>query len=80
MNISILDRIFVELTEVLKPLYVATALIGHHVLRPFHYLLIIVDTTYVTMVATFPNLYFELVNVDCAQNVVLTTNIYICPC
>ena len=51
----------------IKPLYATTALTGHHVLRAFHYLPIIVHTTYVTMVATYPKLYFELVNVDHAE-------------
>ena len=44
-GISILDRTFVEM-DILKPIFNAIALIGIHVSRPFHSLIMDVDTTY----------------------------------
>ena len=37
-----------ERDDVLKPIFCATALLGHHILRPFQRLLVDVDTTYET--------------------------------
>ena len=45
-NIAILDRRLVEITDVLKPVYSAAALLGVHVLRLFYQLLIDASTTY----------------------------------
>ena len=53
-NMAILDRSFVEMGEVLKPIFIATALLGHHILRPFQGLLVDVDTTYETLLEVFP--------------------------
>lgn len=43
-NMAILDRSFIDLGDVLKPIFCATAILGHHITRPFHRLLIDVDT------------------------------------
>jgi len=59
-SMAILDRNFVEMTDILKPLYAATALLGVHVLRPFYQLLIDLDTTYTSLLTVFPKLYEEL--------------------
>ena len=45
-NMAILGRRFVEIRDVLKPVYSAAALLGVHVLRPFYQLLIDPSTTY----------------------------------
>lgn len=63
-NMAILDRSFVEMAEVLKPIYCATALLGIHILRPFLRLLIDTDTTYETLLTAFPKLNSELEEVD----------------
>ena len=39
-NMAILDRSFVEMAEVLNPIYVAAALLCIHITRPFHHLII----------------------------------------
>ena len=46
-GISILDRTFVEM-EILKPTYVAIALLGIHILKPYQFLLMDSDTSYST--------------------------------
>ena len=59
-NMAILDRSFVDMADVLKPIFCATAVLGHHIMRPFQRLLIDVDTTYETLLTAFPKLYEEL--------------------
>ena len=61
---AVLDLSFAEMAEVLKPLYAAAALLGIHITRPFHHLLIDVDTNYNTLLSTFPKLYDELTGTD----------------
>lgn len=53
-NMAILDRSFIDMGDVLKPIFCATALIGHHITRPFQRLLVDVDTTYETLLEAFP--------------------------
>ena len=57
-NMAILDRSFAEMAKVLITLY-AAALLGIHITRPFHRLLIDVDTNYNTLLSTIPKLYDE---------------------
>ena len=58
-SIAIIDRCFVELADVLKPILCATALLGHHITRPFHRLVIDTETTYDTLLSAFPKLHRE---------------------
>ena len=58
-GISILDRTFADM-EVLKPIYAAPALLGVHILKPYHYLLMDQNTKYSTLLHAFPCLYREL--------------------
>ena len=51
-DIAILDRSFIEM-ELLKPIYGAMALLGLHITRPFHTLLIDPSTTYSTVMVSF---------------------------
>ena len=48
-GITILDRGFLKM-EVLKPIYAAISLVGLHILKPFHNLILDKDTTYSTLV------------------------------
>ena len=50
-DVAILDRSFIEM-ELLKPIYGAIALLGLHITRPFHTLLIDPSTTYSTLMAS----------------------------
>ena len=59
-NMAILDCSFVGMGNVLKPIFCATAVLGHHIMRPFQWLLVDVDTTYETLFTAFPKLYEEL--------------------
>jgi len=61
---AILDRSFIELGDILKPVFCTTAILGHHITRPFHRLLIDLDTTYESQLVAFPKLYEELTNID----------------
>ena len=61
---AILDRSFIELGDILKPVFCTTAILGHHITRPFHRLLIDLDTTYESLLAAFPKQYEELTNID----------------
>ena len=42
--------------ELLKPIFVATSLVGIHVSSPFAYILMDPDTTYSTLESAFPTL------------------------
>ena len=42
-DMSILDRTFTDM-EVLKPIYAALGLLGIHILKPYHYLMMDTDT------------------------------------
>ena len=61
-DIAILDRSFIE-TELLKPIYGAIALLGLHITRPFHTLLIDPTTTYSTLMVSFKILYKDLTEI-----------------
>lgn len=63
-NMAILDRSFVDMGDVLKPIFCATAVLGHHIMRPFQRLLVDVDTTYASLLVAFPKLYEELLETD----------------
>ena len=58
-GISMLDRTFADM-EVLKPIYAVLALLGVHILKPYHYLLMDQTTKYSTLLHAFPCLYHEL--------------------
>ena len=62
-GITILDRSFVEI-EVLKPIYTAISMLGIHILKPFHELLIHPETNYTTLLKSFPKLYSELTSIE----------------
>ena len=62
-GITILDRSFLDM-EVLKPIYAAISLVGIHILKPFHRLILDNDTKYSTILAAFPKLYDELTSIS----------------
>ena len=62
-GITILDRSFVEM-EVLNPIYTAISMLGIHVLKPFHELLIHPETNCTTLLKSFPMLYSELTSIE----------------
>ena len=57
---AILDHSFVDMADVLKPLFCATVVLGHHIMCPFQRLLVDVDTTYETLLTAFLKFYQEL--------------------
>ena len=63
-NIAILDRSFVDMGDVLKPVFCATALLGHHIMRPFQRLLVDKHTSYETLMEAFPKLHKELTETE----------------
>ena len=71
-DIAILDRSFIEM-ELLKPIYGAIALLGLHITRPFHTLLIDPSTTYSTPMVSFKRLYKDLTEIPAKS--FLTTNL-----
>jgi len=62
-GISILDRTFVDM-DILKPIFNAIALIGIHVSRPFHNMIMDLETNYSTLRVAYPKLYEELLEID----------------
>ena len=50
--------------EVLKPIYTAISMLGIHILKPFHELLIHPETNYTTLLKSFPKLYSELTSIE----------------
>ena len=60
-SITILDRGFLKI-EVLKPIYAAISLVGLHILKPFHNLILDKNTKYSTLLNSFPKLYEELIS------------------
>ena len=62
-GVAILDRGFMDL-EILKPIFIAIALLGLHITRPFHSLLMSDDTVYSTLLEAFPKLHHELTTID----------------
>ena len=69
-GISILDRSFAEM-EVLKPIFCAISLLGIHITRPFHSLLLDKNTTYTMLKTCFQKLYEEMK--ETPSTVLLTT-------
>ena len=61
-DVAILDRSFIEM-ELLKPIYGAIALLGLHITRPFHTLLIDPSTRYSTLMVSFTRLYKDLTEI-----------------
>ena len=62
-GITILDCSFVEM-EVLKPIYRAISMLGIHILKPFHELLIHPETNYTISLKSFPKLYSESTSIE----------------
>ena len=58
-GVVILDRTFLD-TELLKPIFYATALIGIHFTSPFLSLILGARTTYETLITTFLFIYQDL--------------------
>ena len=62
-QIAIIDRSFLEM-EILKPILVATALIGIHITQPFLTLILSKKTNYWTLVEMYPKLYKDLTSLS----------------
>ena len=60
--------------ELLKPIYGAIALLGLHINRPFHVLLIDPSTTYSTLMVSFKRLYEDLTEIP-AKNFLTTDQV-----
>ena len=73
-GIAILDRGFVEM-EILKPIFAAIALLGVHVTRPFHKLLMDPSTDYSQLLNVYPQLYGELTTIK-LEKVLQLLNVY----
>ena len=65
-GIAILDRSFLDM-ELLKPINSTVSLVGIHFTRPFLSLLLDTDTTYDTLLETFPVLYNDKTTIDVEQ-------------
>lgn len=74
-NMAILDRSFIDLGDILKPIFCATAILGYHITRPFHRLLLDLNTTYDTLLVAFPKLYDELTNTN-AESLLTTDQVF----
>ena len=72
-DIAIFDRSFIEM-ELLKLIYGAIALLGLHITRPFHTLLIDPSTTYSTLMVSFKRLYKDLTEIP-AKNFLTTDQV-----
>ena len=73
-NMAILDRSFIELGDILKPIFCATVILRYHITRPFNRLLLDLDTTYDTLLVAFQKLY-ELTNTD-AESLLTTDQVF----
>ena len=60
--------------ELLQPNYGAIALLGLHITRPFHTLLIDPSTTYSTLMVSFKRLYKDLTEIP-AKNFLTTDQV-----
>ena len=58
-GMSILDRTFADM-EILQPIYAALGLLGIHILKPYHELMMVKKTNYATLIKAFLILYNEL--------------------
>ena len=67
-GITVLDRSFLDM-DILKPIFAAISLLGLHITRPFHTLIINKETNYSTLLRAFPLLYQDLTEVR-AENYV----------
>ena len=65
-GITVLDRSFLEM-GILKPIFAAISLLGIHITRPFHALIINKETNYSTLLKAFPLLYKNLTEIDAAE-------------
>ena len=72
-DIAILDRSFIEM-ELLNPIYGAIALLGLHITRLFHTLLIDPSTTYSTLMVPFKTLSKDLTEIQ-AKNFLTTDQV-----
>ena len=72
-DIDILDRSFIEM-ELLKPIYVAIGLLGLHITRLFHTLLICPSITYSTLMVSFKRLSKDLTEIP-AKNLITTDQV-----
>ena len=61
-SITVLDRSFLDM-DILKPIFAAISLIGLHITRPFHTLIICTETNYSTLLKAFPLLYKDLTQI-----------------
>ena len=57
--------------EVLKPIYAAIAIVGVHILKPFHHLILDKSSKYSTLLKSFPKLYEELISISPDQMLTL---------
>ena len=57
--------------EILKPIFVAIVLLGLHITRPFHALLVDENTVYSNLLTAFPKLHGEMISISPRE--VLTT-------
>ena len=62
-RITIMDLSFVEMV-VLKPIYMVISMLGIHILKLFHQLLIHPETNYTILLKSFPKLYSELTSTE----------------
>ena len=62
-GITIIDRSFVEM-EILKPIFAAISLLGIHITRTFHALLLDKQSNYSTLLNSFQLLYDDLTMID----------------
>ena len=62
-RITIMDPSFVQMM-VLKPIYTAISMLGIHILKLFHELLIHPETNYTILLKSFPKLYSELTSTE----------------
>ena len=70
-NVAIIDRAFVKM-EILNPIFASIAILGYHITKPFHNLLMNKDTNYSILIKSFTKLYDELITTD--AEMLLTTD------
>lgn len=70
-GIAILDRTFADV-KILKPILAAISLLGIHITRPFHALMMDPETNYSILLQSFSKLYSDLTSVS--PLAYLTTN------
>ena len=70
-DITVIDVSFLDM-ELLKPIFVATSLVGIHVSSPFAYMLMDPDTTYSTLESAFLTLYQNLTEINPKELITMT--------